>query len=240
MDQWESCLACLFFEPSLRIIFNSSASYQGNTLNDYWFKGPDILNNLFGVVIRFRENPHAICGDIAKMYHMILIPLEDQHVHRFLWRNFEVNCEPDQFVKTVLTYGDLPAPMMAITAMRKTVHMHRETSPKAAESITKNAYVDDICDSVQTAEEARELTEDVDKVLAMHGFRVKKWITNASSSDNNDSREVILGGEVQTEKVLGTVWFPMEDKFSFRIKINFASMPPPSNDPLFIPLKLTK
>ena len=151
-----------------------------------------------------------------------------------------MNREPDQFIKTVLTFGDRPAPTMAITAMRKTAHMHRETSPKAAESITKNAYVDDICDSVQTAEEARELTEDIDKVLAMAGFRVKKWITNASSSDNKDSREVVLEGEAQTEKVLGTVWLPTEDKFSFRIKINFVSTPPPSNDPLFIPLKLTK
>ena len=224
----------------VRIVFNSSASYQGHTLNDYWFKGPDLLNNLFGVVMRFRENPHAICGDIAKMYHMISIPLEDQHVHRFLWRNFEVNREPDQFVKTVLTFGDRPAPTMAITAMRKTANMHRETSPKAVESITKNAYVDDICDSIRTAEEAKELTEDIDEVLATGGFRVKKWITNAPSSDNEDSGEVVLGGEAQTEKVLGTVWLPTEDKFSFRIKINFANTSPPSNDPLFTPLKLTK
>ena len=35
----------------VRIVFNSSASHNGHTLNDYWFKGPDLLNNLFGVVI---------------------------------------------------------------------------------------------------------------------------------------------------------------------------------------------
>ena len=69
---------------SVRIAFNSSASYKGHTLNDYWFKGPGLLNDLFGVVIRFRENPYTICGDIAKMYHMIAIPEEDQHVHGFL------------------------------------------------------------------------------------------------------------------------------------------------------------
>ena len=89
-----------------------------------------------------------------------------------------MNREPDQFVKTILTFGDQLAPTMAITAMQKNVNMHRETSHKAAESITKNTYVDDICDSVWTAEEARELTEDIDKVLAMGGFCVKKWITN--------------------------------------------------------------
>ena len=39
----------------IRIVFNSSASFKGHTLNDYWYKGPDLLNNLFGLVLRFRE-----------------------------------------------------------------------------------------------------------------------------------------------------------------------------------------
>ena len=41
---------------SVRIVFNSSSSYQGHRLNDYWRKGPDMLNDLFGVIPRFREN----------------------------------------------------------------------------------------------------------------------------------------------------------------------------------------
>ena len=40
----------------LRIVFNSSAVYQGHCLNDYWLKGPDLLNSLFGVILRFQEN----------------------------------------------------------------------------------------------------------------------------------------------------------------------------------------
>ena len=39
----------------IRIVFNSSASFKGHTLNDYWYKGPDLLNNLFGVALRFRK-----------------------------------------------------------------------------------------------------------------------------------------------------------------------------------------
>ena len=34
-----------------RIVFNSSASYMGHTLNEYWFKGPDLLNNLLGILL---------------------------------------------------------------------------------------------------------------------------------------------------------------------------------------------
>ena len=80
-------------------------------------KGPDLLNNLFGVVLRFREKEVALVGDISKMHHRILIPERAQHVHRFLWRNLETSREPDVYVKTVLTFGDKPAPAMAQIAV---------------------------------------------------------------------------------------------------------------------------
>ena len=90
----------------VRTVFNSSATYQGSRLNDYWKKGPDggpdLLNSLFGVVLRFREREVAVSGDISKMYHRVRITLEDQPVHRYLWRDLETERDPDTYVKTVL------------------------------------------------------------------------------------------------------------------------------------------
>jgi hypothetical protein len=62
--------------------------YQGHRLNDYWSKGPDLLNNLFGVILRFRENEVALSADISKMYHRILVPERDQHVHRYFLERY--------------------------------------------------------------------------------------------------------------------------------------------------------
>ena len=224
----------------VRIVFNSSASFNGHCLNDYWHKGPDLLNNLFGVRLRFRENAVAVFGDIAKMYHMIGITPPDQHVHRFLWRSFETDREPDTYAKTVLTFGDRPSPTMAITALRKTADMNQESKPKAAEAINKNAYVDDICDSVCSTEEASTLTADIDEVLDSGGFHVKKWITNGEINDEN-SNEIVIGNKDEAEKVLGAVWNPDEDQFSFKFKDTFtqeSSETPPSD--LSQSTKLTK
>ena len=129
-------------------------------------------------MLRFRENAVAICDDITKTYHMVAIPAVDQHVHRFLWRDFETGREPDTYVKTVLTFGDRPVPTMAITTMRKTAKLMQDIKPKAAEAIINNAYVDDICDSAVNAYEAKKLTFGVDEVLATCGFQVKKWTSN--------------------------------------------------------------
>ena len=69
------------------------------------------------------------------MYHMIAIPEEDQHVHKFLSRNYEV-----KYVKTVLMFGGRPVQTMAITAMQKSANMKKKEKPRAAEAILKNAY----------------------------------------------------------------------------------------------------
>jgi hypothetical protein len=70
------------------------------------------------------------------MYHQVLIPQEDQHVHRFLWRNLDTTQPPDTYVKTVLTFGDKPAPAMAQIALRKTAQETRvNVQPKQYEII---------------------------------------------------------------------------------------------------------
>lgn len=114
----------------VRIIHNSFSVYQGHALNDYWLKGPDLLNNLFGVILRIREKGVAVMGDIFKMYHQVLILERDQHVHRFLWKNLETERKPDMYVKTVLTCGDKPVPAMAQTALRKTAEENKTTTRK--------------------------------------------------------------------------------------------------------------
>ena len=74
----------------IRIVVNLSSIFPGQQLNDYWLKGPHMLNDLFGV-LRFREEEVALVSNITKMYHHILIPPHDQHVHRFLWRNLDTS-----------------------------------------------------------------------------------------------------------------------------------------------------
>ena len=52
--------------PPVRIVLNSSANYMGHVLDEYWAKGPDLLNNLLGILVRFRENEVAFVGDVKR------------------------------------------------------------------------------------------------------------------------------------------------------------------------------
>ena len=92
----------------------------------------------------------------------------------------ETNREPDIYVRTVLTFGDKPAPAMAQIALRKTADQAKSLYPEAAQVLKDNTYMDDICDSVRTVEQAKRLTTELDKVLMKGGFQVKGWLSNRS------------------------------------------------------------
>ena len=104
---------------SVRIVFNSSTNYMGHILNEYWAKGPDLLNNLLGVLIRFRENKVAFIGDVKKMYHTVKMTELDQHTHRFLWKNMDSTREPDTYIMLRVSVGDKPSATTATVALRK-------------------------------------------------------------------------------------------------------------------------
>ena len=114
----------------VRIVFNSSANYMGHKLNDYWAKGPDVLNNLVGVLIRFRQERIAIVGDISKMYNSVLLGTLEQHTHRFVWRDLDVGKMPDHYVLTAVAFGDRPSGIIAMTALRKTAERHKDEYPE--------------------------------------------------------------------------------------------------------------
>lgn len=125
------------------------------------------------------------------MYHRVLIPeVPDQHVHRYLWRNIETERPPDVYVKTVLTFGDKPAPAMAQIALRKTAEEGEEFYPEAAKVLKEDVYMDDICHSEDTVQETRKVAEDLDKILMKGGFSVKNWKSNKPLTPvNEDSSE---------------------------------------------------
>ena len=166
-----------------RIVFNSSACYRGHVLNDYWAKGPDIINNLFGILLRFRQEPVAIVGDIKKMFNAVELSLEDQHTHRIVWRNMNKEIDPEHYVLTAVTFGDRPSGIIASLALLATAENQKEDFPEVAEVIKKNSYVDDIVHSVRSIQEAKTLASQMEEILKLGGFHIKHWIIICKNKD---------------------------------------------------------
>ena len=120
-----------------------------------------MLNNLLGVLLRFRERAVAMVGDIGKLFHAIDIPIVNQMTHRFLWRYLEDEREPDTYVMTSVNIGDRPSGTIAMIVLRKTAEMSKNEFPQACQTIISNSYMDDMIDSVDLVDEARKVMERV-------------------------------------------------------------------------------
>ena len=136
----------------LRIVINSSAQFRGHNMNEYLAKGPDMLNNLAGVLMRFREKYVAIAGDISQMFLSINIAHRDQMLHLFLWRDLKDKEQPDTYAIQVVNFGEKPSGAIALAALRETANKFKNEFPNESECVKENSYMDDILDSVDDTE----------------------------------------------------------------------------------------
>ena len=70
----------------VRVVFDAGAKFQSTSLNENLFKGPDFLNSLIGVLIRFRKEEFALSGDIEQLFHQIRVRYNNRDALRFLLR----------------------------------------------------------------------------------------------------------------------------------------------------------
>ena len=208
-----------------RIVFNSSAKFMGLSLNDCLAKGPSLLNNLLGILMRFRENRFAFIGDIKKMFHSIDIPQSDQMMHLFLWRDCDLKSKPSTYAMTVVNMGDRPSATIAQIALRKSAEAAAEVYPESSELILKNSYMDDIPGSVRSDTELFQRMTEIEEILRTKGFKIKGWYHNAKKSADETQMSLPLitmsgvdkyTAEAVTEGVLGMMWNTQTDTLSFK------------------------
>lgn len=104
----------------IRIVFDSSARYDGVSLNDVLLTGPDLNNSLLGVLLRFRKEQVAVTGDIELMFHCFVVKEEHRNYLWFLWfRNNDMNSDIVDYRMKVHVFGNTPSPAVAIYGLRR-------------------------------------------------------------------------------------------------------------------------
>ena len=68
-----------------RICQDAASKVKGVHLNGQLCGGPDLLNSLVGVLMRFRRHKVAVSADIKNFFHMIHVADEDVAAFRFLF-----------------------------------------------------------------------------------------------------------------------------------------------------------
>ena len=142
----------------IRPVANAASKYRGQSLNSNLLTGPDLLNSLLGILLRFREHPVAILADIESMFMQIAVKQEDQSALRFFWskNNFIM-----QYPFTRLIFGVTCSTSMAIFVLNQCAKDKAENFPKAFRAKTKQFYMDDYVHSLPTMAEAKDTVMQV-------------------------------------------------------------------------------
>ncbi|XP_060649602.1 uncharacterized protein LOC132786893 [Drosophila nasuta] len=207
-----------------RLVWDAAAKIQGVSLNDCLLKGPDTLASLMGILIRFRERPIAISGDIREMFHQVRVRPEDQAAQRFLWRDGNSQRPPEVYVMQVMTFGASCSPSLASYVLKRNAQRYEAEYPEAVKAICGNTFVDDWLQSVDSVAEMTKLAQAVKLIHAGGGFDMRHWTSNSQAvvcalENRYDMMDKpICYPDVGPEKVLGMWWQPGEDCLTFMVK----------------------
>ncbi|XP_037051788.1 uncharacterized protein LOC119085478 [Bradysia coprophila] len=208
-----------------RIVWDGAAKVNGHSLNSNLLVGPDLLMPLPDILRRFRQRKIAITGDIKEMFHQVLVCPADQDSQRFLWRDGDINRNPDVYVMNVMTFGSSCSPSIAQWVKNKNASDFKEQFPRAYDAITRSHYVDDLIDNTHTEEEAVQLIQDVQFIHRHAGFEMRNFASNSKDvlrSLNSSSENVVktLDDKINltTERVLGLYWNTELDTFTYCLK----------------------
>lgn len=213
----------------IRAVFDSSAQFQGLSLNSVLLSGPDLTNNLLHVLLRFRMEPVAISGDIQQMFHSFLVEEKHRHFLRFFWyRDNNPSNSLIEYRMKVHVFGNRPSPAIANYGLHKTAEISVEKyGSDVKDFIQKNFYVDDGLISLPSASEAIDLMTRTMSALKNEGnLRLHKVASNkeevmsAFASDDlaKDLKDLDIGNDqLPVQRSLGLNWDLMSDTFTFRV-----------------------
>ncbi|KAK3093009.1 hypothetical protein FSP39_009964 [Pinctada imbricata] len=210
---------------SIRVVFDSSAQFQGTSLNDVLIKGPDLANNLQGILMQFRKERFAVLADVEQMFHNFRVTEDHRNYLRFLWHaNNDIEEPLTEFRMTVHVFGNRTSPAVANYGIRRSV---LSAEPDVQEYVCHNFYVDDGLMSFTSVEKAVDLVKRTQHALYDGGrLRLHKVASNSTEvlaqfpkeDLAKDLKNLDFGHDsLPEQRSLGIAWDIMTDSFVFRV-----------------------
>ncbi|UYV80799.1 hypothetical protein LAZ67_19001760 [Cordylochernes scorpioides] len=179
----------------VRPIFDASCKTKGGwSLNDCLAKGPNLLELIPDIMLRFRLNKIGVIADIVKAFLQISVAKEGRQFLRFLW--WEDGKQDNLWIyQHKRLYTSSPFLLAA------TLKLHLEQYEREVIPLLKCMYMDNCINSVTSLEETIDL-------LSPAGFNIREWQMGGPG---------IVNGE--NISVLGMKWDTADDTLTISDKL---------------------
>ena len=199
----------------IRIVYDASAKTRSEnpSLNECLYRGPVILENLCGMILRFRLRKVAIIADIEKAFLQVGLQDTERDVTRFLWLKdpkkltLDGNIQVYRFCR--VPFGVISSPFMLAGTI---IHLLENTESQFSDLIKQSMYVDNVITGVDNSEQAKEFYKESKVVFQKASMNLREWSSN-SKEFLNAIPDIDKVGEFVT-KVLGLVWNTQKDTLS--------------------------
>ena len=164
------------------VVFDYASVFHGTSLNAQLLQGPDLTNNLVGVLCCFKEEPVAMMSDVNTMFYQVNMSPRDYDALRFLWwPGNDITKTSQEYQMLVHIFGATSSPCCANYALQRTANDNSDDFEiSVLETVKRNFYVDDCLKSVSNDKKGVTMARDVTKLLARGGFRLTKWVSNST------------------------------------------------------------
>lgn len=201
----------------VRVVFDGSAkSSNGISLNDTLLVGPNIQQDLFSIVLRFRTHNYVITSDIAKMYRQIRVNSNDCNLQRILWRDSPEK-ELKHYKLNTVTYGTASASFLATRCLIQIAKDNCNQFPIACKAIANDFYVDDLITGADTIQQVRQLRLDITNLLLQYGFPMHKWHSNLGDIIPSSDHTSIAFDKHNETRTLGIIWRNNPDELTYEV-----------------------
>ena len=206
----------------VRMVTNSSFCNGGCSLNHCLAAGPNSLNSMLGVTLRFRCRECGLQYDLSKAYNTMKTGLKERHLRRFVWK-FSDDSEWEDYAFDVVHFGDRCAACQLEVAKDLIADEFEEIDPEAAQRIKDDTYVDDGVTGGNKLQVDRFIGEKcpdgsfsgtISKMLGKGGFKVKAIVR----SGETDQEQIDKMGT----SVFGYLWNAPEDQMGVKFPVNLS------------------
>ncbi|KAI5181998.1 hypothetical protein NEOKW01_2140, partial [Nematocida sp. AWRm80] len=203
----------------VRPVFDASAKINQNetSLNDALYKGPKMLPDLAGILLRLRCHKFIACGDIQKAFHQIHVHPDDRDVLRFLWLR-DISKPPTKDNVSHFRFRGVPFGLnLSPFLLNATVRHHLQIFGPEKDQIAENTYVDNIGIGADNETDVIDLRQRLQHHFDTAGMLVREWQSNSKAIIDSIVPE--LTQNPNNAKILGLSWNAETDE----LKINFTS-----------------
>lgn len=210
----------------VRPVFDASCKVARNpSLNECLEKGPNLLELIPSILLRFREKKIGVTADIRKAFLMIEINEQERDFLRFLWWEGEEGKFKIYRHRRVV-FGASCSPFLLGAVLELHLQNVKPEYQEIARKLLKSLYVDNCVSSVDSVQQYEEFKKVSTGMLSDAKMELRQWECSAGhdSRVGSSSGDCGLGREGCVAQaltgVLGIIWNKEEDSLKIEIPKN--------------------